>query len=70
MGGTHGFAAATVLVSAGFLGAAIGHGRTQPGGLNALEWIGGFVLGGCPIVLEIGLIRARHLTNKRVHVSF
>ena len=54
-----GFAAAPVLVSAGFFGAAIGNGRTQPGGLIALLWIGVFVLGGCLIVLGIGLIRAR-----------
>ncbi|MBV9745432.1 MAG: hypothetical protein JO099_16850 [Acidobacteriia bacterium] len=54
-----GFAAAPVLVSAGFFGAAIGNGRTRPGGLIALLWIGVFVLGGCLIVLGIGLIRAR-----------
>ena len=54
-----GLAAAPVLVSAGFFGAAIGNGRTQPGGLIALLWIGVFVLGGCLIVLGIGLIRAR-----------
>jgi hypothetical protein len=54
-----GFAAAPVLVSAGFFGAAMGNGRTQPGGLIALLWIGVFVLGGCLIVLGIGLIRAR-----------
>ena len=54
-----GFAAAPVLVSAGFFGASIGNGRTQPGGLIALLWIGVFVLGGCLIVLGIGLIRAR-----------
>ena len=54
-----GFAAAPVLVSAGFFGAAIGNGRTQPGGLIALLWIGVYVLGGCLIVLGIGLIRAR-----------
>jgi hypothetical protein len=54
-----GFAAAPVLVSAGFFGAAIGNGRTQPGGLIALLWIGVFALGGCLIVLGIGLIRAR-----------
>ena len=53
------FAAAPVLVSAGFFGAAIGNGRSQPGGLIALLWIGVFVLGGCLIVLGIGLIRAR-----------
>ena len=54
-----GFAAAPVLVGAGFFGAAIGNGRTQPGGLIALLWIGVFVLGGCVLVLGIGLIRAR-----------
>jgi len=54
-----GFAAAPVLVGAGFFGAAIGNGRTQPGGLIALLWIGVFVLGGCLIVLGTGLIRAR-----------
>ena len=54
-----GFAAAPVLVGAGFFGAAIGNGRTQSGGLIALLWTGVFVLGGCLIVLGIGLIRAR-----------
>lgn len=54
-----GFAVAPVLVSAGFFGAAIGNGRTQPGGLIALLWTGVFVLGGCLIALGIGLIRAR-----------
>jgi hypothetical protein len=54
-----GFAAAPVLVSAGFFGAAIGDGMTQPGGLIALLWAGVFVLGGCLIILGIGLIRAR-----------
>ena len=54
-----GFAAAPVLVIAGFFGAAIGNGRTQPGGLIAPLWSGVFVLGGCLIVLGIGLIRAR-----------
>ena len=54
-----GFAAAPVLVSAGFFGAALGNDRTQPGGLIALLWTGVFVLGGCLIVLGIGLIRAR-----------
>jgi hypothetical protein len=34
-----GFAAAPILVSAGFFGAAIGTGRTQPGGLIALLWM-------------------------------
>jgi hypothetical protein len=54
-----GFAAAPVLVGGGFFGAAIGDGRTQPGGLIALLWIGVFVLGACLLVLGIGLIRAR-----------
>ena len=54
-----GFAAAPVLVSAGFFGAAMGSGRTQPGGLIALLWIGVFVLGGTLIALGIGLLRAR-----------
>ena len=54
-----GFAAAPVLVSAGFFGASIGNGRTQPGGLIELLWIGVFVLGGSLIVLGIGLLRAR-----------
>jgi hypothetical protein len=54
-----GFAAAPVLVSAGFFGAAIGDGRTRPGGLIALLWIGVFVLGGSLIMLGIGLLRAR-----------
>src|SRR5215475_6910663 len=54
-----GFAAAPVLVGAGFFGAAMGNGRTQPGGLIALLWIGVFVLGGSLLTLGIGLIRAR-----------
>jgi hypothetical protein len=54
-----GFASAPVLVSAGFFGAAVGNGRTQPGGLIALLWIGAFVLGASVIVLGISLIRAR-----------
>jgi len=54
-----GFAAAPVLVSAGFFGAALGNGRTQPGGLIGLLWIGVFVLGASVIVLGIGLIRSR-----------
>jgi hypothetical protein len=54
-----GLAAAPVLVSVGFFGAAIGNGRTEPGGLIALLWIGVFLLGGCLIVLGIGLLRAR-----------
>jgi hypothetical protein len=54
-----GFAAAPVLVAGGFFGAAMGDGRTQPGGLIALLWAGVFVLGGCVIVLGIGLIRSR-----------
>lgn len=54
-----GFAAAPVLVSAGFFGAAIGNSRTQPGGLIGLLWTGVFVLGGSLIMLGIGLLRAR-----------
>jgi hypothetical protein len=54
-----GFAAAPVLVSAGFFGAAIGNSRTQPGGLIGLLSIGVFVLGGSLIMLGIGLLRAR-----------
>ena len=54
-----GFAAAPILVSAGFFGAALGEGRTRPGGLIALLWIGVFVLGGSLITLGIALIRAR-----------
>ena len=54
-----GFAAAPVLVSAGFFGAAIGNGRTQPGGLIALLWIGVFVLGASVIALGAALLRAR-----------
>jgi len=54
-----GFAAAPVLGSGGFFGAAIGNGRTQPGGLIAVLWIGVFVLGGCLVVLGIGLLRGR-----------
>lgn len=54
-----GFAAAPILVSGGFFGAAIGRGRTQPGGLIGLLWSGVFVLGASLIVLGISLIRAR-----------
>ena len=54
-----GFAAAPVLVSAGFFGAAIGEGRTRPGRLIVLLWIGVFVLAPSVITLAIGLIRAR-----------
>lgn len=54
-----GFAAAPVLVSAGFFGAAIGSGRTRPGELIGLLWIGVFVLGGSLIVLGIHLLQAR-----------
>ncbi|HEY7303235.1 MAG TPA: hypothetical protein VH601_03925 [Bryobacteraceae bacterium] len=54
-----GFAAAPILVSGGFFGAAIGKGRTRPGGLLGLLWSGVFVLGGSVIVLGICLIRAR-----------
>ena len=54
-----GFAAAPILVSAGFFGGALGEGRTRPGGLIALLWMGVFVLGGSLITLGIALIRAR-----------
>jgi hypothetical protein len=54
-----GFAAAPVLVSAGFFGAAIGNGRTRPGGLIGLLWIGVFALGGSLIVLGTCLLRAQ-----------
>lgn len=54
-----GFAAAPILVSAGFFGAALGEGRTRPGGLIALLWIGVFVLGGSLITLAVALIRSR-----------
>jgi hypothetical protein len=54
-----GFAAVPVLVSAGFFGAAIGEGRTRPGGLIALLWIGVFVLAASLITLGIALIRSR-----------
>jgi hypothetical protein len=54
-----GFVAAPILVSAGFFGAALGEGRTRPGGLIALLWIGVFVLGGSLLTLGIALIRAR-----------
>ena len=54
-----GFAAAPVLVSAGFFGAAMGESRTRPGGLIVLLWIGVFVLGASVAVLGIGLLRAR-----------
>jgi hypothetical protein len=53
------FAAAPIPVSGGFFGAAAGQGRTRPGGLIALVWIGVFVLGGSLIALEASLIRAR-----------
>jgi hypothetical protein len=54
-----GFAAAPILVSAGFFGAALSEGRTRPSGLIALLWIGVFVLGGSLVTLGIALIRAR-----------
>jgi hypothetical protein len=54
-----GFAAAPVLVSAGFFGAAIRHDSTRPGELIALLWAGVFVLGGSLITLGISLLRAR-----------
>ncbi len=54
-----GFAAAPILVSGGFFGAAAGQGRTQPGGPIALVWIGVVVLGASVLTLGISLIRAR-----------
>src|SRR5262252_2912515 len=54
-----GFAAAPVLISAGFFAAAMGEGRTRPGGLISLLWIGVFVLASSVITLGIGLIRSR-----------
>jgi hypothetical protein len=54
-----GFAAAPILVSAGFFGAALGDGRTRPSGLIAPLWIGVFVLGASLVTLGIALIRAR-----------
>jgi hypothetical protein len=54
-----GFVAAPILVSGGFFGAAIGRGRTRPGGFIGLLWIGVFVLGGSLITLGTALIRAR-----------
>src|SRR5215469_2205736 len=54
-----GFAAAPVLISAGFFAAAMGEGRTRPGGLIVLLWIGVFVLASSVITLGIGLIRSR-----------
>ena len=54
-----GFAAAPVLVSGGFFGAAAGKSRTRPGGLIALLSIGVFVLGGSLVTLGTYLIRAR-----------
>ncbi len=54
-----GFAAAPILVSGGFFGAAAGQGRTQPGGLIALVWIGASVLGASVLTLGISLIRVR-----------
>jgi hypothetical protein len=54
-----GFAAAPILVSAGFFGAALGKGRTRPSGLIGLLWVGVFVLGGSLVTLGIALIQAR-----------
>jgi hypothetical protein len=54
-----GFAAAPILVSGGFFGAAIGKGRTRPGGLIGLLWVGVFLLAGSLVVLGISLILAR-----------
>jgi len=54
-----GFAAAPVLISAGFFAAAMGEGRTRPGGLIVLLWVGVFVLASSVITLGISLIRSR-----------
>ena len=54
-----GFAAAPVLIAAGFFAAAMGEGRTRPGGLIVLLWIGVFVLASSLLTLGIGLIRSR-----------
>lgn len=54
-----GFAAAPILVSGGFFGAAAGPGRTEPSGLIALVWIGVCVLGASVLTLGISLIGAR-----------
>jgi len=54
-----GFAAAPLLVSGGFFGAAIGRGRTRQGPLIALLWSGVFALGGSLIVLGVALIQVR-----------
>ena len=54
-----GFASAPVLVSGGFFGAAMGKGRTRPGGLIAMLWIGVFVLGASLVTLGACLIRGR-----------
>lgn len=52
-----GFAAAPVLVSVRFFGAAMGNSRTRPGGPIGLLWIGVFVLGASVIVLGTALLR-------------
>ena len=54
-----GFAAAPVLISAGFFAAAMGERRTQPSALIVLLWIGVFVLASSVLTLGIGLIRSR-----------
>jgi hypothetical protein len=54
-----GFAAAPVLIAAGFFAAAMGEGRTRPSGLIGLLWIGVLVLASSVITLGIGLIRSR-----------
>jgi hypothetical protein len=54
-----GFAAAPILISTGFFGAAIGKGATRPGGLIALLWMGVVLLAASVITLGIGLIRSR-----------
>lgn len=54
-----GFAAAPIIVSGGFFGAAMGQGRSQPGGLISLVWVGAIVLAASVITLGVGLIRSR-----------
>jgi hypothetical protein len=52
-----GFVLAALLVSGGFFGGALG--KSQPGGLIALLWIGAVVLACSVVTLGIGLILGR-----------
>jgi hypothetical protein len=52
-----GFVLAALLVSGGFFGGAMG--KSRPGGLIALLWIGAVILARSVITLGIGLIAAR-----------